>query len=257
MFLVGWLVFWLRLQRALQLDRSQEILWWQAAHFLHCFFCQLLLGWHGRSWSKEFGVGFTEFGTALGKRHKEGEKSKDDGLQSLPWAGAGRAGPHQVQTLLSSQCLKSPNDCGEAEDPHEGSSLFSACEVVQYIHTIAIGPGRTFMGCLPQLSSMFLQRLPPLLILLKNLAGDTLTCKQHFVNVNVPYWMYTFLSLTTRTSGHFFSTHSVIDRLPGWRKLLVAETHHYSVWFGFEPKQGDCQWHPSTLTTSRFKLPEH
>lgn len=39
---------------------------------VHCFFCPLLLGWHGRSWHRQAGEGFTDFGSTEHNWYREG-----------------------------------------------------------------------------------------------------------------------------------------------------------------------------------------
>lgn len=70
--------------------------------------------------------------------------------------------------------------------------------------------------------------------------------------------MYSFLGFKTHTSSHFCSTHGVSDRLLGHRKSCWLQKHAVLLLrFGSEPKQGDWQWHSSTLTTPQPQLLEY
>lgn len=113
------LLFRLRLQRALELYHSREVPWWRAA--------QRSVSSAGSFWAdvEDHGAEKLERGSQILVLHirrgrllfhscVRGVTSEDEGLQSLPWSGEGRMGPQLVQMLLNSHCLKSPNNSGEA-----------------------------------------------------------------------------------------------------------------------------------------------
>lgn len=65
------LLFWPMLQRRLQLHHSQDVLWCLAASST-LLLLPLLLDWHGRSWHRQAGEAFTDFGTAEHSLHRKG-----------------------------------------------------------------------------------------------------------------------------------------------------------------------------------------